>query len=159
SSDASSYKRSARRFLRDPGGRRRRAVGRAAALRWRQVAAAGTLLALLDDVQEQVLQRRRRMADRLHRPAVFLQYLFEAALQAIAQLHALRPQLEPRRVLKQRIDAAVLLKLAVVQNGNAVANVLHIIKAVAAHEYGFALLAQVDDEVLHPARAQRVQAR
>ena len=38
-----------------------------------------------------------------------------------------------------------------VEDGDAVADVLHVVQAVAAHDDRLALLAQLEDQVLHPA--------
>ncbi len=42
---------------------------------------------------------------------------------------------------------------------DAVADILDIVEPVAAHQYGLALFPQTEDQVFHPPRAQRVQAR
>ena len=51
--------------------------------------------------------------------------------------------------LQEAIDAAHLLQLALVQDGDAVANVLHVGQQVAAHQDGLAFVAELEDQVFH----------
>ncbi len=59
--------------------------------------------------------------------------------------------------LQQAVDAAQFFQFALVQNGDSVADILHVGQQVAAHQHGFALVAEVHDHVLHLPRADRVQ--
>ena len=61
-------------------------------------------------------------------------------------------------ILQQRLHFAVRLQFALVEDGDAVAHVLHVFQAMAAHDDRLAQRAQIADEVLHPARAQRIEA-
>src|SRR5262249_5649957 len=54
---------------------------------------------------------------------------------------------------------AQLLQLAVIKDGDAIADVLNIIQAMAAHDDRRAVAPQPQDQVLHPARPQRVETR
>ena len=48
--------------------------------------------------------------------------------------------------------------LALVKDGDAIANVLYVFQAVTAHEHRLPLVAKALDQVLHPARAQGIEA-
>ena len=60
--------------------------------------------------------------------------------------------------LQQAVDPAQLLQLALVEDGDPVADVLHVGQQVAAHDDRLALLLQVQDQVFHVPGADRVQA-
>src|SRR5262245_5937873 len=124
----------------------------------RQIAPAGMRFALGDDAQEQLFQRRRRMADGLDLAAVPSQRFFQVLLERVVELHAAGLQFQPLHVFEQALDAAEFLQFTFVQNCHTVADILHILQAVAAHDDRLALVAQADDQVLHPARAERVEA-
>ena len=82
----------------------------------------------------------------------------QVRLQLGSLLHAPRPHLEPDGVLDKRRDLAEGLEVAVVKNGDAIADILHVFQPVRAHQHRLALLAEIEDEVLHPARAEGVEA-
>ena len=106
-----------------------------------------------------VFQRRRRMAELSSLPPCLRSTSSRSRLQLVGQLHAAGPQLDAvGRPPAACLTLAELLQLALVEDGDAVADVLHVLQAVAAHEDRLALLAQLDDQVLHPARAERVEA-
>src|SRR5205085_1685213 len=88
----------------------------------RKVPTARPRLALRHDPQEHVLQRRRRVAERLQRAAVLLNHRLEVAPQRVGDADALRPQLDPLLVFEQSLHFAQFLQLAVVEDGDAVAD-------------------------------------
>src|SRR5262249_26885078 len=112
-----------------------------------------------DNSQEQVFERRGRMAQAFQAAAMPSQDFFKVAAEIIGQFHAAGTQLQSFGILEQVLHVAQFLEFAVVQNGNPVADVLDIVQPVAAQQHGFAFAAQVQDQVLHPAGAQWVQAR
>ena len=59
---------------------------------------------------------------------------------------------------QQRVDAAQFLQLALVQNRDPIADVLHVGQQVAAHHDRLALVLELQDQVLHLAGADRVEA-
>ncbi len=61
-------------------------------------------------------------------------------------------------LLQQVVDFTEQLQFAGVKDGDAVAHVLHVGKLVAAHHDRLALLFEPQDQVLHFARADRVEA-
>src|SRR4051794_14595882 len=65
----------------------------------RQVPAAGPGLALFHDLFEQVLERRRRVAERLQLPAVPLDDRLQLLPERVGQTQVRRPDLDPDRVL------------------------------------------------------------
>src|SRR5437660_31906 len=90
------------------------------------------------DVQEQLLQRRGRMTDLLDLAAVpgddvldlFLGFLAESASPNLGHL------LDPQQVG----HSAQLPQFALVQDGNAIANVLHVGRKMAAQHHVFAVV-------------------
>ena len=76
----------------------------------------------------------------------------------LAELKAAAAHFDAVHVLEQRFDLAVGLQIAFAEDGDAVANVLHVFKAVAAHDDRLALGAQVKDKILHPTGAERIEA-
>ena len=124
----------------------------------RHAATARVQVALADDPQEQLLQRRRRVVDGHAAPppcrAITSRISCKAASEQVARLdlgHVLHRQ--------QVGDLAELLQLAVVQDRDPVADVLHVGQQVAAQDDRLALVAQLADQVLHLGRADRVEAR
>ncbi len=69
-----------------------------------------------------------------------------------------RLHLHPIGNLQQFIDLAQLLQLAIVEDRNPIADVLYVVQAMAAHDYRLAFFPQVQNQVLHPAGSQRIQA-
>src|SRR4051795_9937645 len=119
-------------------------------------AAGRTRFAIANKREEELLEGSRRMFDRQQlalMPGDDLTNLFDAILG-----QALRANLRDIGLREQAIDAAELFQLALVQNRDAVANVLHVREQMAAHDDRFALIAQAEDHVLHFARADRVEA-
>src|SRR5207249_5978755 len=88
-----------------------------------EIAPAGVGLALLDDAEEIVLQRRCRVAEHVDLAAVTADDLLEIAAQRIIELHAAGVQLEAVDVLQQGADLAQRLQLALVEDGDAVADI------------------------------------
>ena len=77
----------------------------------------GNITHIRDDAQEQVFQRRGRMAQRLQLAAVLAQYLLQVAAQLVVDLHAGGAQLQTVDVLQQVANPAQLLQLALVEDG------------------------------------------
>src|SRR5579884_934404 len=123
----------------------------------RQEAPAGMGLAFLDDTKEVIFQRRRRMADRVQLAAMLSQQFFQIVPQTFAQFQVAGPQLNAAMILQQRLYLAIGLQFTLVENGDAVAHVLHVFQAMAAHDDRLAQRFQVADEILHPACAQRIK--
>ncbi len=120
-------------------------------------AAAGMLFALADDLQEQFFERRGRVAHRTARARCCRSITCRTSSWA-SGAEAGGADLGHVADLQQAVDPAQLLQLALVQDGDPVADVLHVGQQVAAHEDRLALVAQLEDQVLHLARADRVQA-
>src|SRR5258708_14870516 len=97
------------------------------------------------------------MTELLDGAAVFTEDFIKIAAQFIGGLDILGPQFDTARILNQRADLAKLLELALVENGNAVADVLDVVEPVAAHDDRLALVAQAYDKVLHPTGAERIK--
>src|SRR5262249_20921557 len=99
-------------------------------------APAGVGLALLDDAEEVVVEGGGGVADGVELAAVAAEDFFEVALEGVGEHQAAGPQLDAVGVLEEGLDLAVGLELAVVEDGDAVADVLDVLEAVAAHDDG-----------------------
>ena len=120
---------------------------------------AGPGLALLDDLQEQVFQRRRRVAERLQLPPCFSNTASRSGLQLGDSFTPLARTSSRSASSSSVVTSPSVLQVAVVEDGDAVADVLHVVEPVAAHEDRLALLPQVEDQVLHPPRCRAGRGR
>src|SRR5438552_860310 len=86
-------------------------------------------------------------------------HFVQVSAQFVGGLNIFGPQLNTARVLDQSTDIAKFLQLAFVKDSNSIANILHIVKTMAAHNDRLALLTKTEDKVLHPPSSERIEAR
>ncbi len=115
-------------------------------------------LALLDDTQEVIFQRRRRMADGVQLAAVLAQHFLQLAAQIVGQGQIAGPQLDAAMILQKRLHFAIRLQFALIEDGDAIASVLHVFQAMTTHDDRFAQPAQIADQIFHPTSAKRIEA-
>ena len=97
------------------------------------------------------------MPARFEFPAVALDDGLKISLKRIREPKIRGSQLNSFSVFNQLTDLTKGLKIAVVENRDAVADILNVVEAMAAHQDRLALRTQVENQFLHPDRAQGIQ--
>src|SRR5262245_2379024 len=99
------------------------------------------------------------MPERLQLSTMLLDDVGQVRLERVGQTQVRRANLDAHRVFDQLVDVAKLLEVAVVEDRNAIADVLNVVETVRAHQHRLALIAKLTNQALHPDGSHRVEAR